>query len=175
MEVYLIRHTTVDVPKGFCYGKTNVPLKETFVAEAQSIKDQINGQTFDKIYCSPAERCTRLANYLFENSYTLDERVREMSFGIWEGKNWNDIMKEEADQWMKDWVNLPTPGGESLIQMKARVEEFYNELKKTKHQKIAVVTHSGVQRVFKVLQGHVQLDQMFQIEVAFGEVMRFVV
>ena len=30
MEVILIRHTSVDVPPGVCYGQTDVPLKPTF-------------------------------------------------------------------------------------------------------------------------------------------------
>ena len=34
MEVILIRHTSVDVPPGMCYGQTDVPLKPTFEAEA---------------------------------------------------------------------------------------------------------------------------------------------
>lgn len=29
MEVILIRHTSVDVPPGMCYGQTDVPLKPT--------------------------------------------------------------------------------------------------------------------------------------------------
>ena len=27
MEIYLIRHTSVDVPAGYAYGQTDVPLK----------------------------------------------------------------------------------------------------------------------------------------------------
>ena len=30
MVVYLIRHTSVDVPQGVCYGQTDVPLNPTF-------------------------------------------------------------------------------------------------------------------------------------------------
>ena len=36
MEVILIRHTSVDVPVGICYGQTDVPLKESFEEEAAS-------------------------------------------------------------------------------------------------------------------------------------------
>jgi alpha-ribazole phosphatase len=34
MKVILIRHTRVDVPKGTCYGWTDVPLADTFLKEA---------------------------------------------------------------------------------------------------------------------------------------------
>ena len=33
MNIYLIRHTSVDVPKGLCYGQSDVPLRPTFEAE----------------------------------------------------------------------------------------------------------------------------------------------
>ena len=35
MEIYLIRHTSVDVPAGYAYGQTDVPLKPTFEEEVQ--------------------------------------------------------------------------------------------------------------------------------------------
>lgn len=34
MDIYLVRHTSVDVPKGYTYGHTDVPLRNTFQTEA---------------------------------------------------------------------------------------------------------------------------------------------
>lgn len=34
MEVIFIRHTSVDVPPGVCYGQTDVPLRNSFEQEA---------------------------------------------------------------------------------------------------------------------------------------------
>ena len=42
MEVILIRHTSVDVPPGVCYGQTDVPLKPTFEQEAARLDDVAN-------------------------------------------------------------------------------------------------------------------------------------
>ena len=42
MNIYLIRHTSVDVPKGLCYGQSDVPLRPTFEAEAAVTKAKIN-------------------------------------------------------------------------------------------------------------------------------------
>ena len=42
MEVILIRHTSVDVPPGVCYGQTDVPLKPTFEQEAAITGVDIN-------------------------------------------------------------------------------------------------------------------------------------
>ena len=41
MVVYLIRHTSVDVPQGVCYGQTDVPLKPTFEEEAAQTSAQL--------------------------------------------------------------------------------------------------------------------------------------
>ena len=41
MDVILIRHTSVDVPPGVCYGQTNVPLKPTFEQEAAVTQENL--------------------------------------------------------------------------------------------------------------------------------------
>ena len=63
MVVYLIRHTSVDVPQGVCYGQTDVPLKPTFEEEAAQTSAQLKGLQFDKVYMSPLTRCVRLATF----------------------------------------------------------------------------------------------------------------
>ena len=35
MEVIFIRHTSVDVPPGVCYGQTDVPLRHSFEQEVR--------------------------------------------------------------------------------------------------------------------------------------------
>jgi broad specificity phosphatase PhoE len=42
MEVILIRHTSVDVPPGVCYGQTDVPLKPTFEQEAAVTQENLS-------------------------------------------------------------------------------------------------------------------------------------
>ena len=61
MVVYLIRHTSVDVPQGVCYGQTDVPLNPTFEEEAAQTSARLKGLQFDKVYMSPLTRCVRLA------------------------------------------------------------------------------------------------------------------
>ena len=64
MEVILIRHTSVDVPPGVCYGQTDVPLKPTFEQEAAVTQENLKAfLPFDHVYTSPLTRCVRLATY----------------------------------------------------------------------------------------------------------------
>ena len=61
MEIYLVRHTSVDVPAGYAYGQTDVPLRHSFEDEAEVVKETLSAHTFDKVWSSPLTRCVRLA------------------------------------------------------------------------------------------------------------------
>ena len=64
MEVILVRHTSVDVPKGTCYGWTDVPVRDTFEQEAQATKHALEQfLPLDKVYSSPLTRARKLAAY----------------------------------------------------------------------------------------------------------------
>ena len=63
MEIYLVRHTSVDIPAGYAYGQTDVPLRPSFEDEAEAVKKNLSGHTFDKVWSSPLTRCPRLAAY----------------------------------------------------------------------------------------------------------------
>ena len=58
MEIYLVRHTSVDIPAGYAYGQTDVPLRPSFEDEAEAVKKNLSGHTFDKVWSSPLTRCT---------------------------------------------------------------------------------------------------------------------
>lgn len=84
MNIYLIRHTSVDVPKGLCYGQSDVPLRPTFEIEAAVTKAKIESIHFDMAYTSPLSRCTRLAQYCGFGDAIRDPRILELNFGDWE-------------------------------------------------------------------------------------------
>ena len=89
MKVYLVRHTSVDVPKGISYGQTDVPLKSSFEEEASLTRKNLDGLTFDQVYCSPLSRCTRLAAFCGYPEAIRDARLKELNFGDWEMKSWD--------------------------------------------------------------------------------------
>ena len=53
MDVVLIRHTSVGVPKGTCYGWSDVPVADTFEAEAAETKRNLGDTGFDAVFSSP--------------------------------------------------------------------------------------------------------------------------
>jgi len=83
MELYLVRHTSVNIPKGLCYGQSEVPLNETFIQEASIVKSKLLPISFYSIFSSPSSRCTSLSEYC-NYAHITDNRLMEMNFGKWE-------------------------------------------------------------------------------------------
>ena len=65
MEIIFVRHTSVDVAPGTCYGQSDVPLNESFQQEAEAVRQQLLSKAEHplRVYTSPLFRCTRLAEY----------------------------------------------------------------------------------------------------------------
>ena len=114
MEIYLIRHTSVDVPRGTCYGFTDVPLRPSFRHEAATTRLRLAGLTFDKAYTSPLSRAAKLATFCGYPGAERDARLKEMNMGDWEMQRFDDITDERLQIWYDDFLNQPTTGGESF-------------------------------------------------------------
>lgn len=170
MKIYLVRHTAVDVPKGMCYGQTDVPLQASFEEEAESIKATIDQLTPDIIYSSPLSRCAKLASACGFNNPILDERLMELNFGDWEGKEWNDI---DMSIWSTDWINPPAPNGESFMQMYERVTSFFEELKETNKKLSLIFTHGGVITCARVYFNKIDIKEAFRQTPKYGEIVEF--
>ena len=108
MEIYLVRHTSVDIPAGYAYGQTDVPLRPSFEDEAEAVKKNLSGHTFDKVWSSPLTRCTRLAAYCGSPDAEKEDRIKEISFGEWEMKSWDELSSDpRSEAWFNDWINVP--------------------------------------------------------------------
>ena len=145
MELILVRHTSVAVAKGTCYGWTDVALSDTFEQEATLTRTALLAYApFDAAYSSPLSRATRLASFCgFENA-TIDPRLREMNMGDWEMQRFDEITDENLQRWYADYMNVRTTNGEGFPDIYARVSSFLNMLKTQTHRRVVVFAHGGV-------------------------------
>ena len=104
MKVTFIRHTSVAVESGICYGNSNVDVSNTFEIEAKIVKAKLDKKQFDAVYSSPLQRCTKLANFCGYPSPRLDSRLKELNFGAWEMKAWTDINDPQLQYWFDNWA-----------------------------------------------------------------------
>jgi len=172
MQITLIRHTSVAVPPGICYGQSDVDVAFTFETEAQQVYGNLQQLNFDAVYCSPLMRCRKLAGFCGFPDPVIDDRLMELNFGDWEMKPWASIKDPQLQRWFHNWITEMTTNGESFQQLINRVEDFLNELKKTPFQHIAVFTHAGVIRSAGIIAGRFSATDAFDYNVKYGEIMK---
>jgi len=176
MELIFIRHTQIQIEQGVCYGQRLDPdVADNFETEATKVSRNLRKYNFEMIFSSPLQRCTKLAEFLFGNGFVLDKRLKELDFGDWEGQKWDDFsFSEHALRWFKDWVNFPTPNGESYNDLLFRVSEFIEMVGKSSLNEVAVVTHAGVIRSAISLINDIPIRKVIdEINVPYGHVARF--
>ena len=173
MEIILIRHTSVDVPLGTCYGQTDVPLKDSFEEEAALAKSTLEAYGLvDYAYTSPLSRCTRLADFCGYADAERDARILEINFGEWEMKLFDDISDPHLQEWYADHINTPVTGGESFMMQYMRVSAFLDELRSKPWDRVAVFAHGGVLVSALIYAGHVTPDEAFAALPPYGGVIR---
>lgn len=168
MEIHLIRHTKVAVSNSICYGKTDVELSDEW---ENDFKEIVLDKDYHSVYSSPLKRCTQLASY-FGFNFKTDQRIAEFNFGDWEMKAWNEIPPEQIDPWYLDFVNVTPPNGENVLSLQVRVKDFMEEIqKKHEHDKILIITHSGVIRLILQYVLEFPIENMFRIQPQHGKKM----
>lgn len=163
MKVYIVRHTSVDVPFGTCYGQTDVPLKSSFEEEARAVKSEIDGVSFDKVYTSPLSRCVKLAEYCGFADAVRDERIKEICLGDWEMKLFTEIDDPKLKDWYEDYMNTRPTNGESFMDQLKRVSAFFDELKQHDYANVLLFAHGGVQICAELYTGKMKEGEEFDV------------
>ena len=145
MNIFFLRHTSLDVEPDVFYGQTDLDVSNTFEEEVKIIKKKINKLiTKDykvKVYSSPLQRCRKLSQKISDN-VILDPRIMELNLGDWEMKPKQSIPKELVENWEKDMINFTIPNGESNKKFLQRLKEFTDEICKT-DEDVLIVAHAG--------------------------------
>ena len=148
MDIIMVRHTRVGVPKGTCYGWSDVPVADTFEQEATLTKSRLvevfaDGNP-DIVYSSPLMRARKLAAFCGYESLVVDDRLKEMNMGEWEMQRYDDIKDDALQMWYDDYMHLRATGGEGFPDLYARVSSFFEELRKKEYRRVAIFAHGGV-------------------------------
>lgn len=173
MNIDLIRHTSVDVPAGYAYGQTDVALRPSFEEEAEKVKESLSGLTFNKVWCSPLTRCVRLASYCGYPDAIREDRVKELNFGEWEMKSWEELSSDpRSEAWFADWIDTKTPEGESLKDQYVRVSSFLDEIRESGLENVCIFAHGGVLTCARVYAGEYDIKEAFKNVPSYGEIIK---
>lgn len=173
MEIYLIRHTTPAIEAGICYGQSDLDICESFEKDAEIIAKSLPN-SIQHIISSPLQRCKKLATVLFpDQSHELNDDLKEIHCGDWELKKWDDIPREILDPWMKEFVSIPFPNGESYEQFYQRVINQFEKIVHNYRCPVAIVSHGGVMRSILSYITHTPLQNSFdRFKIPYGTVIQ---
>ena len=144
--IALFRHGLTEENKRKAYlGWKDSPL-------CKDSKNMSTNSRYDLYFSSDLPRCVETANILFPtNSLKLVPPLREMNFGQWEGKTYEDLKELPLYQrWLSDPTTYCPPEGESFSDFTQRVqsgwEEITREILYGNIERCAIITHGGIIR-----------------------------
>ena len=153
-EVIFIRHGETDFNRARLYfGHLDPDLNETGIEQLRKAKILFEKREKmpDVVFSSDLKRCSQSMEILEideETEKILTEDLREINFGIFEGKTYEEIKNkypEKVEKMKNDWRNFKADKGESINEMMLRVAEKMNEIiNQYRNKKILVVAHAGV-------------------------------
>jgi broad specificity phosphatase PhoE len=177
-SLIFIRHGETDWNvEGRLQGQRDIPLNDNGRAQARrngtAIKAAMPEAARYDFVASPLSRSretmeiVRAAMGLPPESYTTDDRLKELTFGAWEGFTDEDLRSEVdpaliAARAKDKWAFLP-PGGESYRVLSERVANWLTGIARP----TLTVSHGGVGRVLRPMI--LNLDPLTAISTPFPQ------
>jgi probable phosphoglycerate mutase len=143
-ELWLARHgdTAWTVSRQHT-GNTDLELNEAGVEAARSLGPKLAGREYDLVLSSPLRRAldtARLAGF----EPQVDERLREVDYGDYEGITTADIQRERPD-W--DLWTDGVPNGETPAQVGARMDGLIADIRARRPARVLVFGHGHALRI----------------------------
>ena len=129
--ICIIRHGKTELNKAnVLQGRSNYPLNNEGIKQAQKAADMLKDIEFDYVYSSPLIRAVHTAEIVAPNrKIQLDDRLIEMDYGQYEGTDLRN-MPEEIRIFFSDFVRNPAPDGmEPLAEVVKRTGAFLEEIR----------------------------------------------
>jgi probable phosphoglycerate mutase len=155
LRIYLVRHGQTDSSRDARFaGARDVPLNAVGLQMAEALAEHYAAQPWSGLYASPQLRARQTVGPLARRlgmDVHLDDRLREMEYGEWDGRLSADIAAEDPERW-KRWEADPDrnapPGGETAPQIAARAMAAVDAIRKA-HETgdVMVVSHKATIRV----------------------------
>ncbi|MDE5582769.1 MAG: histidine phosphatase family protein [Ruminococcus sp.] len=152
--LYIMRHGQTEWnAKHKLQGRTDIPLSDKGRTMARSAGNEYRNIHFDVCYCSPLVRAKETAEILLKDRnipVITDDRLVEMSFGVYEGKE-NCFQLKESNIYtlfkQPEKYIVPVENGESFDELYSRTGEFIREVVEPQlkeHKDILIVGHGAM-------------------------------
>lgn len=170
-KIFFVRHgETAWNSDGRYQGQSDVALSEVGLRQAEKLADNFFYGTPAAIYASDLIRAQTTAKILaakFNLPVKLEPKLRELNFGAWEGKRYDEIKKlwpDEIDKFFLSPDEAKVPGGETVAELQKRTTEALKQIiAENPDGHIAVVAHGAVLRSLVCYALHIPLQYFWSI------------
>lgn len=173
---YLIRHGETDAVGRFLAGRTpGVHLNATGRRQAAALATWLAHEPVDRVISSPMERTLETTGIVAESRGLAVERseaLHEFDFGQWTGRTFAEL--DTIDEWKAFNAfrsGTRAPGGESMIEVQARIVRFLLQVNGEQPEaRVAVISHADVIRAALSYFAGVALDFFLRWQIEPGSV-----
>ncbi len=130
-------------------GSTDIGLSEHGRGQAATLVSLIKRYRPDRCFCSPLKRCLETIRPLQGISTEINLDLREVDFGFWERKTFDEIQESDpqiVNQWADFTPAFSFPGGERLEDFLIRIQRAASTVISCPEATVLAVTHAGVIR-----------------------------
>lgn len=155
MILYLVRHGQTEHNRGgLTLGRADIPLNQLGRLQAAALASRFASHPVGVIYSSPLSRALETARAILGERdlpfYVRDELI-EMDVGETENITFAEL-RENYPEFLLQWggdspAEARMPGGETLIEVAARIDPFLDDLRSITHDHVVVVSHNFVLKV----------------------------
>ncbi len=154
-SIYLVRHGQTAWNKEEVFrGRTDIPLNETGLKEAELAGEYFKHLELHAIYSSPLSRAFQTAQKIARfhplEVQPLDGLI-DMSFGSWEGHSLKEVEEKDAlhyQQWREEPHRVKLSGGETLDEVRGRVLAALEEvIREYPERTVVLVSHRVINKV----------------------------
>lgn len=157
MEIYIVRHGQTLWNQGKrLQGSTDIELNDNGRDLAIKTGIALKNTRIDVIYSSPLKRAYETASLIRGDrdiDIITDERIRELSFGHFEGQNFSELIKDEGLTFRYFFKHphlyKPADDGESLEHLIERAGSFMHEVIEPLEkncERVMIVAHGALNK-----------------------------
>lgn len=180
-RLFLVRHGETDWNReGRLQGGQDIPLNALGREQAAEAARRLRALTPDfarsGYVASPMQRARETMTILRRElglppeDFRTEDRLRELTFGAWEGFTWREVRKAErelAQARERDKWGFVPPGGESYRMLAERIRPVLEGLAAD----TVMVSHGGVARAVLALVGAVGTAEAARVDIWQGKIL----
>lgn len=154
-RVFIVRHGETDFnAEKRWQGFMPTPLNQVGQNQAKRLAQYLQNELIDMIISSDLRRAIETVQPTADSlglDIKLDERLRELNLGIFQGLTGEEIQTkfpEEWTAWRTDYMTYTIPNGESRHMLQSRVYEAWLDLtENVQFNTLLLMTHGGTIRM----------------------------